>query len=326
MKILLTGATGLVGRHLLPHLLDAGHAVRVLVRPGRESALRKPDLSPFDRMDRIEIVTGDLKNVPREQSADVVEWMRPVVRGVECVIHLGAAPRTANEEDMRTVNIYGTRELVRAVKKANIRRFLHFSSAECSDNLVYNVFRDTKKASEKPVRGNNLEWTVFRPAPIYGPGDVQFLGPMIQKIEKGLSFDIPGDGRIKVAPVHAEDVARAVVATLRPEVIAVDAVFHLASAGIAYDDMLKAVGEIAGRAPKIRHSSLKFNENWLKIVDLFTKNPEKQKALSERRNDLRFFLKDHLYPTADAEQQIEFKARDFATGVRESCKTPWWKS
>lgn len=325
MKILLTGATGLVGRHLLPQLLNAGHHVRVLVRPGRENALRNPDLTPFDRKDKIEIVVGDLKDVPREQSAEVVDWMRPVVRGLETVIHLAAEPRTAPEELMRTTNIFGTRELVRAAKKANIRRFLHFSSAECSDNLVYNVYRDTKKASEKPVRGNNLEWTVFRPAPMYGPGDRNFLGPMIAKIEKGESFDIPGDGKIKLAPVHAEDVARAVVSTLRPEVIAVDAVFHLASAGIGYDDMLNALGKMVGKAPRIKHSSLKFKENWLKVVDLFTKDPAARLKLSERRNDVRFFLRDHLYSTIDAQQQIEFQARDFVTGVKQACAKPWWK-
>lgn len=324
MKVLLTGATGLLGRHVLPKLLDAGHEVRVLVRPGRENGLLNPDLSPFSHRGPVEIVSGDLKNVPREASQDVVDWLKPVVRGANAVIHLAAQLPTAPEEEMKQVNIFGTRELVFAAKRANIRRFLHFSSAECSDNLIYNVFRDTKKASEKPVRGNNLEWTVFRPAPMYGIGDRRFLGPIIKKILAGGSFDIPGDGKIKLAPVHVSDVAGCVVTTLGYG-MAVDAVYHMAGAGIGYDDMLNTIASAVGGNAKIKHSSLKFKENWLKVADLFTRGAEARIALSTRRNDLRYFLKDHVYPTDDARQQVGFNPREFATGVREVCAHPWWK-
>lgn len=325
MKVLLTGATGLLGRHLLPILLDAGHEVRCLVRPGREQAFRNPDLTPFTRYANIEIATGDLKNVSREASTDVVDWMKPVVRGCNAVIHLAAQLPTAPEEEMKQVNIYGTRELVFAAKKANIKRFLHFSSAECSDNLVYNVFRDTKKASEKPVRGNNLEWTVFRPAPMYGPGDRRFLGPIIAQIERGEVFTIPGDGKIKMAPAHVQDVAVSVAKTLVYG-MAVDAVYHMSGPGIGYDDMLNAVGAVIGKNPKIKHSSLKFNENVLKIRDLLTRDPAKKLQIATRRNDLRYFLKDHVYPNDDARAQVGFTPREFPAGVREVCATPWWKS
>ncbi|MBI3820369.1 MAG: NAD-dependent epimerase/dehydratase family protein [Planctomycetes bacterium] len=325
MKVLLTGATGLLGRHLLPILIDEKHEVRVLVRPGRENALRSPDLTPFLRADKIEIVTGNLKNVSREASNDVVDWMKPVVRGCTAVIHLAALPPWAPEEEMKHVNIFGTRELVHAAKRANIKRFLHFSSAECSDNLVYNVFRDTKKASEKPVRGNNLEWTVFRPAPMYGPGDRRFLGPMIDKIEKASAFDIPGDGSIKLAPVHVEDVAQCVARTLVYG-MAVDAVYHMSGPGIGYDDMLKTLGAVIGKEPKIKHASLKFKENILKIRDLLTKDPQKKLALATARNDLRYFLKDHVYPNDDAKQQVGFNPREFQSGVKQACSTAWWKN
>lgn len=324
MKVLLTGATGLLGRHLLPVLLDEGHEVRLLLRPGRENALRNPDLTPFTRSGKFEIVMGDLKNVPREASQDVVEWMKPAVRGCNAVIHLAAQLPSAPEEEMKHVNIFGTRELVFAAKKANIKRFLHFSSAECTDNLIYNVFRDTKKASEKPVRGNNLEWTVFRPAPMYGPGDQRFLGPMIRKIEAGETFDIPGDGKIKLAPVHAADVAGAVARTLVYG-MAVDAVYHMAGPGIGYDDMLNAVGSVVGKKPKIKHASLKFKENMLKIADFFTRDAQKKLNIATARNDLRFFLKDHVYSYDDAKSQVGFNPREFPSGVKEACATTWWK-
>ncbi len=313
MKVLVTGATGLVGRHLLPELLRAEHQVRAFVRPGREGALRNPDLSPFDAS-KVEIAVGDLTDFDSLPGA---------AKGCDAVIHLGAQLPSAPEEEMKAVNIYGTRELVLAAKKVHVRRFLHFSSAECSDNLVYSIFRDTKKASEKPVRGNNMEWTVFRPAPIYGPGDERFLGPIVRRIEKGEAFDVPGDGSIRMAPVHAEDAARAVVNTLAYG-MAVDAVYHLAGPGIAYDAMLRAVGAVIGKDPKIAHSSLALKERWLSIVDLFTRDPDKRFALSTRRNDLRWFLKDHVYPTDDAVRQISFEPRDFPTGVKQACATRWW--
>jgi NADH dehydrogenase len=314
LKVLVTGATGLVGRHLVPKLLEGGYAVRVFLRPGRESALRQPDLTPFSK-DRVEVVFGDLTKFDSLPAA---------VKGVQAIVHLGAQLPTAPEEEMKAVNIYGTRELVLAAKKANVRRFLHFSSAECTDNLVYNVFRDTKKASEKPVRGNNMEWTVFRPAPLYGPGDERFLGPLLRQIERGDPFDVPGDGKTKMGPVHADDAAKAVVNTLGYG-MAVDAVYHFCSDGIGYDDMLKAIGRVVSKAPKIQHSSLAFNEKLLTIRDFLTRDPAKKLAISTRRNDLRYFLKDHIYPTMDTRDQVGFDPRPFETGVQQACASPWWK-
>lgn len=313
MHVLVTGATGLVGRHLVPKLLENGYRVRVFVRPGRERALRNPDLTPFPA-ERVEVAVGDLTQV---------DTLPAAVKGMQAVIHLAAKLPTAPEEEMKAVNIYGTRELVLASKKAGIRRFLHFSSAECTDNLVYSVFRDTKKASEKPVRGNNLEWTVFRPADLYGPGDERFLGPRLRRIERGEAFQVPGDGRIKMGPVHAEDVAKAVVNTLGYG-MAVDAVYHFCSEGIAYDDMLKAIGRVVSKEPKIQHSSLGFRERMLTIQDLLTRDPAKKLSISTRRNELRYFLKDHLYPTDDARKQIGFDPRPFESGVRQACSTRWW--
>ena len=314
MKVLVTGATGLVGRHLIPELLAAGHSVRAFVRPGREKALRHPDLTPAAHP--VETAIGDLKDPSSFPAA---------LQGVQAVIHLGALPPTAGEEEMKAVNIYGTRELMLAAKKANVRRVLHFSSAECSDNLVYSVFRDTKKASEKPVRGNNLEWTVFRPAPIYGPGDERNVGPLLRKISAGERFDVPGDGRIRVAPVHAADVAKAVVNTLAYG-MAVDAVYHLAGPAVGYDDMLKTLGEIAGKEPRIRHYSLGLAQTWNSIQDLFARSPARKFELSTKLNDIRYFLKDHVYPTEDVAKQVGFSARPFAQGVKEACAGGWWKN
>jgi nucleoside-diphosphate-sugar epimerase len=189
---------------------------------------------------------------------------------------------------------------------------------------VYSIFRDTKKASEKPVRGNNLEWTVFRPAPMYGPGDQRFLGPTLRKIEKGETFDVPGDGKIKIGPVHAADVAEVVANTIANELV-VDAVYHFCGEGVAYDEVLRNCGAIVGKAPKIQHSSLALKERWLAIQDLFTKDPAKKVAISLKRNDYRYFLKDHLYPCQDTRDQVGFNPRPFAQGVKEACAQHWWK-
>jgi len=320
MKILLTGATGLVGRHLLPELLAAGVEVRCFLRPGREKALAQPDLTPFDAS-RVEVVHGDLRDID-ERSDEYVGH----VKGCDAVVHLAALPPTSPKEEMNQINIYGTRGLISATKKTHkTKRFLHFSSAECTDSLIYNEFRDSKKASEKPVRGSNLEWTVFRPAPIYGPGDQRFLGPILRKIEAGDKFDVPGDGKIRIAPVHAGDVAKAIVACLHYG-MAVDAVYHLAGPGIAYDDFLNACAAMTGKPAKIQHGSIALKERWLSVQDLLTSNAQKKLEISARRNDLRFFLKDHVYPTQDSCEQLKFAPRPFPEGVRQACASPWWRT
>jgi nucleoside-diphosphate-sugar epimerase len=110
--ILVTGATGKVGSHLVPRLLAHGLPVRALVRPG-------PNVQKL-RDQGAEIVEGDLL---RAGSLELG------LRGVETVIHLAAFFRGATPEQAREVNLVGTERLAAAARPAGVKKFIFASTS-----------------------------------------------------------------------------------------------------------------------------------------------------------------------------------------------------
>src|SRR5215475_13158281 len=107
MRVLLTGATGLIGPCVLEHLLSRGDDVHVLALP--ETVLQVP------RHDRVRVVAGSLAQNDRLGEA---------TQGVEVVYHLGAMQLGSNPEDLIRVNVQGTGNLLRASVDNFVRRFV----------------------------------------------------------------------------------------------------------------------------------------------------------------------------------------------------------
>ena len=113
--ILVTGASGFVGRHLVPSLVAAGHDVIALVRTPTSGEMVLGRLSS-DQRAQVETRIGD---VTRPAT------LAPAMAGVDAVVHLVAIPRDFNGgADLRLVNTEGTRSVVAAMKEAGVRRLV----------------------------------------------------------------------------------------------------------------------------------------------------------------------------------------------------------
>lgn len=110
--ILITGATGKVGFHLVPRLLSQGLQVKALVRPG-------PNVQKL-RDQGAEIVEGDLL---RAESLDLA------LQGVETVVHLAAFFRGATPEQAHEVNLVGSDRLAAAARQAGVKNFIFASTS-----------------------------------------------------------------------------------------------------------------------------------------------------------------------------------------------------
>ena len=108
--ILITGATGLVGRQLTPHLLAAGWPVRVMVQPRRGG--RAPHL-PWPEELGVEVMTGDLEDPAS---------LHPAMQNVHTVFHLASAQWWGTRRDLEQVDIQGTRNVIAAARSARIGR------------------------------------------------------------------------------------------------------------------------------------------------------------------------------------------------------------
>ncbi|MFH1475737.1 MAG: NAD-dependent epimerase/dehydratase family protein, partial [Chloroflexota bacterium] len=114
--VLVTGASGFVGSHLLPELLGSGHRVVALVRSPKagEAVLRR---LPAALAADVELRTGDVLEPATLPAA---------LAGVDAVVHLVALARDWNGgKDLLRVNLGGTQSLVAAMEEAGVRRLVH---------------------------------------------------------------------------------------------------------------------------------------------------------------------------------------------------------
>jgi uncharacterized protein YbjT (DUF2867 family) len=195
--ILVTGANGFVGSHLVPTLLAGGHRVVALVRTpaagetvvGRLTAEQRPG---------VEVRIGDVTRP---------DTLAPALVGIDAVAHLVALPRDLNHgADLRLVNTEGTRALVVAMQGSAVRRLVHLGAMGVVDdpNLHY---ASSKAKAEALVRDSGLDWTILKPSLQFGEGDGFFnIIAGLVRLSPGI-VPVPGDGSARFQPIHVDDVA-----------------------------------------------------------------------------------------------------------------------
>jgi nucleoside-diphosphate-sugar epimerase len=205
MNVLVTGATGFIGRRVTARLLEEGNGVTALLLPGE----------PETGMEGCTVRRGDIT---------APETLRGVMDGADAVIHLaGAVGYGQTMERCLAVNRDGTKNVATETVRAGIRRFLHMSSVSVygrkpdvpidEDFPVQKIgdpYGDTKIDAELILkdlgRRDLLDLTVVRPTVIYGPGDVQFLPKLVENLKSGKARMI-GSGVNTVDLIHVNDVA-----------------------------------------------------------------------------------------------------------------------
>ncbi len=227
--IVVTGGTGFVGTHLTRRLLAEGEAVRVLAR----DAGRAQDLASRGA----EVVVGDVTEPGSLTGA---------FAGVETVFHLVAIIRERGQATFQRVNVEGTRNVVRACRAAGVRRLLHLSALGVRDDPAYRYIY-SKYLGERAVRESGLDWTIFRPSVIYGPG-FGFFDRLLQSIRMAPPpiVPVPGSGRARFQPIWVGDVVECVVRALANPG-SVGQTYELGGPEhLTYEEMLDLLMEVRG--------------------------------------------------------------------------------
>lgn len=210
MAILVTGATGFLGSHVVDEVLARGLTVRAMVR--------RPEQAEQLRQRGVDVVLGDVR------SADDVGR---AVAGVSVVHHCAAAvgPHFSRSEIYDT-NLTGVRNVLEAIRRAGSGRLVLVSSVNVlgTRNLDPATEETPCRPSHDPaadvkIEAEQLAWdfgkqgvdvTVIRPGFIYGPGDPHNIPKLCRAIQRGKFAFIASRDNI-VPMVHVRDAARALV-------------------------------------------------------------------------------------------------------------------
>jgi uncharacterized protein YbjT (DUF2867 family) len=198
MKVLVTGATGFVGRAILRQLHAAGHSIRLLARSPRSARVQEA----ITRWGAV-IQPGDILDPASLGSA---------AAGADAIIHLVGIISEVGVSTYENVHTRGTAKVVQAAQRAGVRRFVHMSALGTRPNAA-SRYHQSKWAAEESVRRSDLAFTIFRPSLIYGPED-QFVNLYAKIIHLSPVVPLLGSPRARFSPVPVEAVATAFVKSL----------------------------------------------------------------------------------------------------------------
>ncbi len=191
MRVLLTGATGFIGGHLLRALTAAGHEV---VACGR-----KP---PF----------ADSGFVPCDYAADHrPETWEPRLTGIDAVINAVGIIRETGRQTFSALHADTPRALFAACEAVGVRRVIQISALGADASAV-SRYHLSKRTADDDLAGRRLDWLILRPSIVYGPGAKSSaffralaLLPLVPLVDKGEQ---------PLQPIHIDDLVRAVLIAL----------------------------------------------------------------------------------------------------------------
>lgn len=210
MTVLVTGASGMLGALVARRLVARGEQVRVFQR--------RP--APVVGAEQ---VLGDLTDPVAVHAA---------VEGTRAVVHLGAKVSLAGSwSQFADVNIGGTRNLIRAIQAAGAQRLVHVSSPSVAHHGRPLLGADAHPADPQRARGHysrskavgeqlalaadgpDLAVVVVRPHLVWGPGDTQLVGRIVERAGRG-QLAVIGSGAALIDTLYVDNAADAIVAAL----------------------------------------------------------------------------------------------------------------
>lgn len=221
-RVLVVGASGFVGRHLLGRLVSRGHEVR--------AACREPP--PEDaRLPGVEWRAADIS-----RPADV----EGLAEECDVTVHVAAVRDGSREAAVEGVHVAGTENLLREARNSGCRRMV-FASVLGAAPDAGEFFR-AKHLGELAVRESGLEFVIFRPSVIFGPGD-HFTARLAAWVRRLPVIPVPENRRLRVQPVSVEDVADALLQAVEREDVVGRAFELLGPDPLGMSDLVRAVAE-----------------------------------------------------------------------------------
>ncbi|MBL0420006.1 SDR family oxidoreductase [Ramlibacter sp. AW1] len=197
MRVLITGATGFIGRSLAQALLRQGHELVCAVRDPR-----RLDLGPG----RWQALQADLARVPDRA------WWREQLAGVDAVVNAVGIIRESPAQPFDALHHRAPAELFRACVDAGVAVVVQVSALG-ADEQARSRYHLSKKAADDVLRSLPLRGAVVQPSVVYGAGGASTA--LFNRLAAAPLLWMPEAGRMHLQPVHLQDVVQGVVALLQ---------------------------------------------------------------------------------------------------------------
>lgn len=196
--ILVTGATGFIGRYVIAKLMELQLPVRVM--------LPENPIIPWDATAPYapQIMVGDILDD---------EFVFKAVQGVHTIIHLESAMWWGRRRDLERIEISATQMLTDMARAARVGRIILLSQLGASPASAY-MLHQMKGRTEEIIRGSGLAYTILRSGLVFGEQDAFINHIALMLKTNPLLFFMPGGGEVVIHPLHIDDLVRAILICL----------------------------------------------------------------------------------------------------------------
>lgn len=251
--ILITGANGFVGSHLLRRI-QPGEFARVVATCRQRSRLR-PDQLDLPGVEWIEC------EFPRQRIPEAA------FQGIQTVIHLAAITGKAAPATYFLANAAGTRSLLEQCTSCGVRQFLFVSTiaAKFKDVSRYYYAR-SKQEAEEAVRTSGLRYLIVRPTIILGREGGAWKA--LEKLARLPVMPIFGSGKALIQPIAVEDLSEILLNVVREDRFTQETLELGGPETISIEDFLRKVRQLTGRPlRRVVHLPLGLIRSTLSLVE-----------------------------------------------------------
>jgi uncharacterized protein YbjT (DUF2867 family) len=226
-RVTVFGGTGFVGRRVVRQLSDAAAAVRIASRHAARA-----------EGDSVEQIVADVHD---ERSIEAA------VAGADCVVNAVSLYAEHGGDTFHSVHVEAAARIASVARRAGIKRFVHLSGIG-ADAASASPYIRSRGEGEAAVQAAFPGAVVIRPAVMFASDDA-FLTTILGLLRTLPAYPLFGDGRTRLQPVYADDVAAAIAQVLR-QTQKPYPVYELAGPRVySYEELLRTIARTAGLRP-----------------------------------------------------------------------------
>jgi len=231
MKILLTGASGFIGRHVLQKLEQNNHKVI--------ACCRNPE-KLFFKSKNTHILPLDFTSLSTES-----DWL-PHLENVDAVINCVGIIAESKQQTFQTLHATTPTALFKAAEQSGVKKIIQISALG-ADESADSVYHLSKKAADDAVKKLAVDWYVLQPSIVYGEGAQSMA--LFHALAASPVHALIDGGEQLMQPIHVSDVVATVIQCLDPKSIPNQTLPLVGAEPITFKQLLQQLRKRLGKKP-----------------------------------------------------------------------------